>query len=84
MSLRSASIPLCQTIADAVLDAQEQDFSSEVTSLCALRHPDLHCESLNTKGHDEYSCDYLVQCVLSADQIRKDPTIKDKVFNKCK
>ena len=35
-------------------------------------------------GHDKYSCDHLIRHILAAEQIRKHPTIKDRIFKKCK
>ena len=74
-------IPLCLTITDRALDLDEEHFTSEVTLLRTLLQPNLKCDLCSIAGHDKYSCDYLLRCLLVAEHVKKDPQIKDRIFD---
>ena len=50
------SMLLCISIIEEI-DPEEENFSNAVTSLHALRNPEVHCDLHNTTGNDKYSCD---------------------------
>ena len=84
ISTPEPSMPLCVTITDRNLTPEESNFTSSVTSLRYMRTPNLKCDLCNMTGYDKHSCDYLIRYVLAAEHVRKDPSIKDRIFNKHK
>ena len=73
-NVEHVSMSLCVTIANGSLDADEEHFTSEATSLRAFCQPNLTCDLYSMSGgHDEHSCDFSIRCVLAAEHVKKDP-----------
>ena len=81
VSNKKPSTPLCVTITDRILTPEEENFTSSVTSLRSMRTPNHKRDLCTMTGHDKHSCDYLIHYALAAEHVRKDPSIKDLIFN---